>query len=298
MARYRDKVTGEIIEVPDRPASIPIGMQDPAMDMRAPKAGAELENTRANTQRTLSSIENERERLALARQAAANSQSAAQRAGEINARNMRQNPLSAADQAFINKMRTELGDMPAVLRDITAAQRAVDDFQPYPGKGILYSAGTPTDDDGPISGTMKGIVGAALPDKSQEDYQTLSRLQNASVLNAQIAQKGPQTESDAVRMKLTSVSPNKSVRPNAELLAENQYDAMLKMERPAFYTYWANKLGSTQALNSKGQTADQVWNAQYQRGLQRMRRDPRFKGETLGNARPRKQNRVIDWNDY
>ena len=217
-------------------------------------------------------------------------------AGKV--RELRQNPLGETDQAFINKMREGAGDLPGVLRDITAAQAAVDRFQPFPGKGIAYSAGTPTDDNGPVTGALKGLVGLALPDQSQEDYQTLSRLQNAAVLNAQLAQKGPQTESDAIRMKLSSVSPNRDVRPNAQLLAEQQYDTQMKMERPSFYTYWANQLGSTQALNSKGQTADQVWNEYYSGGLRKMRRDGRYTGNRPPKAPPRKQNRVIDWNDY
>lgn len=258
---YEQDASGEWVR--SRPAGGPA--PNPTYDLEAPKMQGEIANTTLDNQ--------------------------------TKEKNLRQNPLSDRDAALINTMRLGLGDMPAVLRDITAAQRAVDRFEPAPGRGTLYGAGTPTDEDGLVVSGLKRVLGGVLPDQSQEDYQTLSGLQNASVLNAQIAQKGPQTESDAVRMKLTSVSPNKDVRPNAQLLAEQQYDAQMKMERPSFYTYWANQLGSTQALNSKKQAADQVWTQQYQRGLQQMRNDSRYQGRKLQNA-PRKQNRVIDWKDY
>lgn len=260
--------------VPQMPAN-------PAFPYEGPQAGANLNKTGVDIKRTVTQTQGD----VLDNQG--------------KARTLRQNPLSENDQALINKMREGAGDLPGVLRDITAAQGAVDRFQPFPGKGLAYGAGTPNDDDGIITGPLKAAVGGILPDQSQEDYQTLLGLQNQAVLNAQIAQNGPQTESDAVRMKLTGVSPNKSVMPNARLLAENQFDVQMKMERPSFYSYWANKLGSTQALNSKGQTADQVWNEQYQRGLRQMRGDDRYQtGRTPPKAPPRKQNRVIDWNDY
>jgi hypothetical protein len=79
-------------------------------------------------------------------------------------------------------------------------------------------------------------------------------------------------------MKLAGVSPNRDVRPNAQLLAEQQYDLMMKQARSGFYETWANKLGSTHALNAQGKSADQVWNEQYQRGLSQMRADKRYTG--------------------
>lgn len=52
MPTIRDKLTGETFYVPDEPASprgIPIGPQDPTMDLKRPQAGATLDGTQVNT---------------------------------------------------------------------------------------------------------------------------------------------------------------------------------------------------------------------------------------------------------
>ena len=202
--------------------------------------------------------------------------------GEIaaNTKRMMENPISDRDQALINGMRQSLGDMPGVLRDIHAAATAVDRFQPEPGKGSKYSWMVPEDNDWPITAWAKNAVGAlaGLTQEDVDNYQAITSLQNQAVLNSQIAQKGPQTESDAMRMKLAGVSPNKGVLPNAQLLARQAYDADMKMRRPGFYEAWANRLGSTHALNKSGKSADDVWNESYQGGLQKLSRDPRYTG--------------------
>lgn len=236
---------------------------DPAYPYKGQAAATDINNTRASTNRTV--VQTRGDTLD----------------NQSKVRTLRQNPLSDKDQALINSMRLSQGDLSGVLRDITAAQGAVDRFQPSPGKGVDYAASVPTDDDGWLGARIKGINGwfNGVTPQGVEDYQTLLGLQNQSVLNSQIAQKGPQTESDAIRMKLAGVSPNKDVRPNAQLLAEQQYDLMMKQARPGFYVNWANRLGSTQALNAQGKTADDVWNEQYRRGYERMRRDPRYNGK-------------------
>lgn len=289
MGYIRNKRTGEVVFVPDQqpsPQGVPIGPQDPAAPYRGQQAATGIQAQQAG----------------IGKDYATTKRTTVQTAGDTldNAskqRTLTQNPISEKDQALINSMRLNQGDMAGVLRDITGAQRAVDRFQPSPGRGSLYGAGTIQDGDF-WSAPFKGLLGAvALPDKAQEDYQTLLGLQNQSVLNAQLAQKGPQTESDAIRMKLAGVSPNKDVRPNAQLLAEGQYDAQLKQGRPAFYEWWANKYGSTHALGKNGKTADEVWNEQYRRGSEQMRKDPRYTG-VRGAPRKPQQSRVIDFNDW
>lgn len=265
----------------------------PTFDLERPKMGADINNTQASTNRTV--VQTQGDALD----------------NQNKVRTLRQNPLGDKDQALINAMRLGQGDLSGVLRDITAAQGAVDRFRPAPGKGVDYAASVPSDADGWWGAKIKDINSwfNGVTPQGVEDYQTLLGLQNQSVLNSQIAQKGPQTESDAVRMKLAGVSPNKDVRPNAQLLAEQQYDVMMKQARPGFYVNWANKLGSTQALNAQGKSADDVWNEQYRRGYEQMRRDPRYSGGPrppkrttpwYGNV-PRKPkaggSRVIDFND-
>lgn len=280
MPYVRNKVTGETRWVPD--AQPP---RDPTFDYKGPQAGADLSktvagtaNTNANTNRTV--VQTRGDEL--------------DNAGKN--RTLRQNPISEKDQALINAMRMGQGDLPGVLRDITAAQAAVDRFQPAPGRGTAYSWAVPEDNDWGITALGKNLIGKVFgvskPDS--DAYQTLVGLQNASVLNKQIEQKGPQTESDAARMKLTAVSPNKSTPVNAQLLAENQYDVMMKLQRPAFYEYWANQLGSTHALNGQRKSADQVWNEQYMRGLLKMRASAGYR-RTTGQSGKRAS--VVNWND-
>lgn len=192
---------------------------------------------------------------------------------QAQAATLSKNPISEKDQAMINSMRLGQGDLPGVLRDITGAQQAVDRFQPAPGRGSNYSWAVPEDGDWPVTAWAKNRIAdaAGVTQQDKDNYQSLLRLQNQAVLNAQLAQKGPQTDSDAIRMKLAGISPNMGIGPNARLLAEQQYDALMKQQRPAFYEYWANRLGSTHALNGQGKSADQVWAEQYQRGLEKMR---------------------------
>lgn len=293
MPYLRNKRTGETVFVPDQtgaPQAVPVGPQNPTYPLEAPKMGADIANTQAGTARTQ-----------------------VQTRGDVLSnvqaqKDIRNNPIGDKDQALINQMRLAQGDLPGVLRDITAAQAAVDRFRPSPSRGADYSWGVPDDNDNPIYSAAKNAYAwfRGMPDQSKKDYQTLLGLQNQSVLNAQVAQKGPQTESDAIRMKLTGVSPNKDVGPNAQLLAEQQYDTMMKLQRPSFYEYWANRLGSTHALNSQGKSADQVWQEQYQRGYERMRNGPGYRraagrgiiGSAARNAPRKPASNVIDFNDW
>lgn len=282
----RRVVKGWVVERRDDGSLVPIAPVDqpqmpanPTFPLQAPKMQGDIANTAASTNRTV--VQTQGDRI---------SQQKTLAEIEAERRKRNQNPIGDRDQAFINEMRQGQGDLPSVLRDITAAQAAVDRFQPAPGRGSDYAWGVPEDNDWPTTVVAKNAYAGlrGMPQQSKEDYQTLSALQNAQVLNAQLAQKGPQTESDAIRMKLANVSPNKDVRPNARILAEQQYDTMMKMQRAGFYENWANRLGSTHALNRQGKNADQVWNEVYQQGLTQMRNDPRFQRGTGISSAPRK----------
>jgi hypothetical protein len=256
MPYVRHKRTGEMVYVPDQQPPA-----DPTFPYQGPKAQADVKNTEAGTTRT--EVQTQGDILE----------------NENKVRTMTQNPISDKDQALINKMRLDQGDLSGVLQDITAAQAAVDRFKPAPGRGSAYSWAVPEDDDMAITAWLKNRVGdiAGLSDEDRNAYQTLLGLQNQSVLNSQIEQKGPQTESDAARMKLAGISPNKGIGPNAVLLAEQQYDVLMKKQRPSYYEKWANKYGSTHALNKDGKTVDEVWNDSYLFGLEKMRNGPGYR---------------------
>lgn len=292
MPYVRSKVTGEVVEVDasGRPVGRAQPPRDPTFPYQAPKAQADIAqsqagtvNTQVSTQRTLGQMVGD----ALA--------------NETAAKTLAQNPISAADQAFINKQREGAQGINKLISDIDAGASTVDRFQPAPGKGILYGAGTPTDDDYATTVLAKKLVGEFLPDDQQENWQRLTGLQNSAVLAGQQQQAGVQTEGDALRQKLTAISPNKSVRVNAQVLADARYDAGMAQQRPGFYTFWANQNGSLNALNKDGKSADQVWNEFYQQGLAKMRRSPTYTGRA-GNGRastagaPRRSG-VIDFND-
>lgn len=261
------------------PTATPVGPRNPEAPYKGPQAGATLGKTQADTTRT--KVQTQGDVL---------SNQNAQRA-------LVQNPISETDQKFINTLREGALAASSQLKDISGAQAAVDRFQPSPGRGALYSWGVPESDDWAPTVGIKSLIGAFLPQQSKEDYQTLRGLQARSVLSESATQKGPQTEFDASRMAMAGVSPDKDVRPNAQALADSQYDAMMKQQQPEFFTYWANKLGSVNALNGQGKTAAQVWAEQYDRGLKKMRGGAGYQGKTgiIGNSQsPAKANSDID----
>lgn len=239
------------------PASPPVNpdyqVKSATVPTQIAKAGADLQGSQLGNQKTLGDIVK------------------AQR--EIS-----QNPISETDQKFINEMRTGTGDMTTLLRDITAAQNAVDRFKPNPDRGVLFNNLVPEEDDWlPTAWAKKAGRGiAGISDQEVKDFQTLKSLQEARVLQAQQAQKGPQTEADALRMKMSDVSPAKAAQVNARILAEAQFDALMNQKEPEFYTIWANTWGSINAKNSRGETAGQVWAREYDKRLKQMRSDPRY----------------------
>lgn len=257
MPYLRNKRTGETVWVD--PPQGGVGPAAPDFPFKGPQAGANVNKTVADTEKTMGDITKQQREIA-------------------------QNPVSADDQKFINEMRTGTGDMTTLIRDITAAQQSVDRFKPSPDRGSYFNNVVPDDDDGWISligkklgRGMASITGNGISDQEIEDFQRLKGLQEARVLQQAQAQKGPQTESDALRMKLADISPSKSVNVNAQILAETQYDAMMNQQEPEFYAKWANKYGSTNSQNPEGRTAGEVWADHYAQGLEAMRSDPRYK---------------------
>lgn len=197
------------------------------------------------------------------------------------------NPISEIDQKSLAEMRLAGGDLDSVVRDIGAASAAVDRFKPAPGKAASFDWFTPDENDWPLTAAAKNANFALNPfisatERDRQDYQTLLALQNQAVLNQQIAQKGPQTESDALRMKLTTVSPNKAMGENKRTLIETRYDAEMRRRRLDFYTQWANKVGSLSALDPNGRSADEAWQSAYDWGLKNLRNSPDYKRKVYG----------------
>lgn len=212
------------------------------------------------------------------------------------ARSRRQYPISKDDAAFINSMREQTAGMGELLGKLGTATSAIDRFQPSPERGSLYNNFFPGDDDGLITTGGKAIGRAFLPDQSERDYETLRAMQESAVLKTQEAQKGPQTEADAARMKASTISPSKGTSTNALLVAESIYNAKMAEAKPDFFTKWANNFGSLSALDRNGNSVDKAWAKAYQGGFNKLKNDPRYK-RLIGGGKAKRPARVAPTDD-
>lgn len=197
-------------------------------------------------------------------------------------RELGQSPLSPADQQFLNAMRTQQGDMGDTIRTLGNAAHALDRLNPGPMRATALSAAIPEEGGGLLDKAGGALFGGVVDPQTKDDFQTIQALQNAAVLDKQIAQKGPQTEADAIRMQMASLSPYKYIKPNAEVLGAGMLSAQLAQHKPDFYTRWANKYGSVSALSPNGQTADAAWANVIKDAQRRYDSDPRIKQMRAG----------------
>jgi hypothetical protein len=147
---------------------------------------------------------------------------------------------------------------------------------PEEGGGIL-------DTIGGIVGAIPRAIGAITPQET-DALQGLKRLQSQRVLGEQILQKGPQTESDAARMALTTVSPMKSKVVNEEVIRTGKAASERDQAKSVFYTAWANKYGLN-GVSPEGLTADEVWGQVANSITDRVRGRTKTVSESLTNRR-------------
>lgn len=199
--------------------------------------------------------------------------------------------LGEKDQQFINDLRAQIGNVDQVIRDIRRAAQVVDRFKTSPTKAFKARVATPEQEkSGVLDQLGAGIFGGLVSDADKQDYQSLQALQNEFVLQKQIEQKGPQTESDALRMQLAGVSPGKYKPVNAKILGDAMLRAQLLQRKPGFYTKWAQKFGSINATDQNGKSVDDAWAVMTQNAA----RNYNGRGK---QATPRSSPRVIDFND-
>ena len=277
MPYMRNKRTGEIVEVDasGRPVSQGGPPRDPTFDLQAPKAQADIDSTSTSTAKTAAEIPN------------------VQLTGAKIQRDLRQTPISEDDAKRIDAMRQSLGDMSNTLQILGQAPAVIDRFRPGPNRSAVLKSSTPEPDDGIFSamgaGFNKFITGTS--DQDISDYKEMLRLQNVGVLAEQQAQKGPQTESDAIRMAMAGLSTDKPAELNSRIVADNLLSGMLRQQRPDFYTKWANRNGSLGALEN-GKSVDQAWNEFTSQRQRQYQNDPRIRGLNTGNRDvPRVQSR-------
>ncbi len=302
MPRYRDKVTGEIIYVPDAPQAIPIGMQDPTRDLERPKAQADINRINAG-------IQNDAERLALARMAAERAVQAEARAG------------AAANRA-------------AQVPNLTPGQKKADeafgvDYAAWgPGGGsasvqkhlgmLQQQIGKLNDSDtisGPVIGRMWDAIRQGInPDtiNVQDNVEAAIQASLRETLGAQF------TEKEGARLLARSYNPTVQESENATRVqrttdelrdkAWSKDDAGRHFAREgtlAGYKPTPRPRNSGQALSyGEQQLAAEIARRglagpQAQAARDKFYEDPRVSRlRTPPKAPPRKQNRVIDWNDY
>lgn len=186
--------------------------------------------------------------------------------------------LGEQDQKFLNEMRAQIGGADETVRLLSDAAGAADRFGGGPTKAKWTKWGTAEEGGGLLDMLGALTIGMGIPQQQKEDWQTLTGLQNDAVLLKQMAQKGPQTESDAVRMQLASLSPSKYPRVNAQTIGAAALNARLLQRKPSFYTNWAAKHGSINALDKSGRTVDQAWQAFSGVAANAYKNDPRVKG--------------------
>lgn len=168
-------------------------------------------------------------------------------------------------QMFLNKLSTEAQSAAEVGRLYDRAEGALKKVKPGPYRNrLLLSPAIPEDNGGildAISGaTLGGVaraIGAVTPEEVSA-YQTVRGIQSGGVLEKQLAQKGPQTESDAARLMLTEISPGKDAAANDEIIRAGRQKIKRDQAKATFYTKWANKYGLN-GTNPEGETADQIW---------------------------------------
>lgn len=180
--------------------------------------------------------------------------------------------LSAQEQRDLQGAVANAEATREVRRDVIGAQAASRRLNSGPWKGAFLDAAIPSPGGGfwdKLGGFVVGgparLVGA-IDNQDVQDYQTLMRAQNEGVLARQLAQKGPQTESDAMRIAMTGLSTGNTHAQNRVVAGKAQSIADRASARAQFLTQWANRHG-LYGVNERGQSADQafeqVWRAQH-----------------------------------
>lgn len=166
--------------------------------------------------------------------------------------------LSVQDNKALNEMRDGHSAALTVNRDYRETAKSIDRLNASPAYAKLLDMLIPSEGGGVMDAIGGGIGSMVLDDQTVSDFQNLKGLQSKRVMDAQIAQKGPQTEADAARLQLAEVSPFKTKKTNIEVMRRGMADATLAKRKLPFFQQWANQYGLN-GTDRKGRTADQAW---------------------------------------
>lgn len=173
--------------------------------------------------------------------------------------------LSAQDQKFLNDLSTQAQTANETARIYDRAEQDVKRLGTGPYRGQFLGMATPEDNGGILDKIGAVLIGGparitgAIRGKDTDAFQRLRGLQSQQVLQGQLAQKGPQTESDAARLMLTEISPSKTVPTNLDIIQQGRAKAQRAQAKAQFYNEWAQKFGGVRGLNPKGTNVDAAW---------------------------------------
>lgn len=169
-------------------------------------------------------------------------------------------PMSASVSNYINGLRDQSQSASNSLTQYQRAAEVLARSKMTPTRAAQVESAIPQE-----GGGLTGALGAlfrrtinGVDEQEIADFQYLQGLQSGQVLDRQIEQKGPQTESDALRLKLTEISPFKSMAANAEVISDGALRSRLLSRKAPFYVAWHNKYGMN-GVDEHGRTADDVW---------------------------------------
>lgn len=178
--------------------------------------------------------------------------------------------MSAQAQKFLNELQTQAQSAAETKAQYRSADASIRRLKPGPWRGAFLDAAIPEEGGGLLDRMGAVAIGGpakllgAVTDQDVQDFQRLKGLGSARVLEGQIAQKGPQTESDAARLALTEISPYKKPDVNAQIIRSGEAKADRALARAPFYTQWANKFGLN-GVNERGQSVEQAFQEQLTR---------------------------------
>lgn len=166
--------------------------------------------------------------------------------------------LSVQDNKALNEMRDGHSEGLKVNRDYRDVARLLDRGNVTADNAGLLKAFIP-EEGGGFFDYLGGKIGSNfIGQQTRDDFNTLRALQSGRVMDAQIPQKGPQTEADAARLQLAEVSPWKSKAANTDVMKRGMADAVLAKRKLPFMQKWANKYGLN-GVGPKNRTADEAW---------------------------------------
>lgn len=258
MPKIRNKITGEIIEIPDQQgrvvASAPPMPKAPAGYRPGPTLSMDPGYMRGEIG------------LAGATAAARNAAeiAAAREKGrielemELEKRRLltKGAGLVEQDNSALNKLRDQTGNAQGLTRDYRAAMGLLPKIDP--ARVPLMNDVLPKEDGGWLNYLFSSGASDTVSPKERQAFQNFRAIQSGQVLDKQQAQSGPQTESDAARMKLAGIQATNDLSANVPILMRGYADSALAERKMPFYTNWANRYGLN-GVDARGRSVDDVW---------------------------------------